>query len=80
LTSERAKELPALMARWRKKTGVSMPIEIAQLCLEKIKLAVRLIERGDVVAVPKSPSLGNPSSSIDMTDDSLMDWDRHKEH
>jgi len=68
------------MARWRKKTGVSMPIEIAQLCLEKIKLAVRLIERGDVVAVPKSLSLGDPNKPIDMDDDSLMDWDRHKEH
>jgi hypothetical protein len=68
------------MARWRKKTGVSMPIDVAQLSLEKIRLAVRLIERGDLVAVPKGLSLGNPSRPIDISDYSLMDWDRHKEH
>jgi hypothetical protein len=78
--SDRAKELPALMARWRRKTGVSMPIDVAQLSLEKIRLAVRLIERGDVVAVPKGLSLGKPSRPIDISDESLMDWDRNSEN
>ncbi len=80
MTSDRAKELPALMARWRKKVGSSMPIDIAQQSLEKIQKAVRLVEAGAVVCVPKGLSLGEPVSTIDMTDDSLMDWDRHKEH
>jgi hypothetical protein len=79
-TSDRAKELPALMARWRKKTGVVMPIDIAQLPIEKIRTAVKHIERGDIVCVPKGLSLGDPNKPIDMDDDSLMDWDRHKEH
>jgi len=57
-TSDRAKELPGLMARWRKKTGVVMPIDIAQLPIEKIRKAVKHIERGDIVCVPKSLSLG----------------------
>jgi hypothetical protein len=77
---QRSKAIPALMARWRKKTNQPMPLDIAQLSLEKIKLAVRLIERGDVVAVPKSLSLGNPSRQIDISDDSLMDWDRNSEN
>ena len=78
--SDRAKEVPALMARWRKKVGSPMPIEIAQLPLEKIKSAVRHVEAGNVVCVPKGLSLGDPNKPIDMDDDSLMDWDRHKEH
>jgi hypothetical protein len=32
------------------------------------------------VAVPKSLSLGNPSRPIDISDDSLMDWDRNSEN
>jgi hypothetical protein len=78
--SDRSKEIPGLMARWRKKTGVSMPIDIAQLPIEKIRTAVKHIERGDIVCVPKGLSLGDPNKPIDMDDDSLMDWDRHKEH
>jgi hypothetical protein len=80
LSSDRAKELPGLMARYRKKTGSPMPIEIAQLPLEKIKSAVRHVEAGNIVVVPKGLSLGEPLRPIDMADDSLMDWDRHKEH
>lgn len=46
---QRAKELPGLMARYRKKVGSPMPIEIAQLPLEKIKSAVRHVEAGTQV-------------------------------
>jgi len=80
LTSDRSKKLPALMARWRKKTNQPMPLDIASLPLDRIESAVRHIEAGNIVCVPKSLSLGEPSKPIDMTDDSLMDWDRHKEH
>lgn len=73
-------EIQSLMARWRKKVGSPMPIDIAQQSLEKIRKAVRLVEAGAVVCVPKGLSRGEPVSSIDMADDSLMDWDRHKEH
>jgi len=54
-----------------------MPLEIAQLPLEKIKLAVRLIERGDTVAVPKGLSLGEPRHAIEFGNDSMMDDDQH---
>lgn len=74
---QRAKELPGLMARWRKKSGGTMPLEISQLPLEKIKLAVRLIERGDTVAVPKGLSLGEPRHAIEFGEDSMMDDDQH---
>jgi len=77
LTSDRAREIQSLMARWRKKTGGPMPLEIAQLPLEKIKLAVRLIERGDTVAVPKGLSLGEPRHAIEFGNDSMMDDDQH---
>jgi len=80
LSSDRSKAIPGLMARWRKKVGSPMPIEIAQQSLEKIQKAVRLVEAGVVVCVPKSLSLGAPKQPIDMTDDSLMDWDRNSEH
>lgn len=77
---QRAKELPGLMARYRKKVGSPMPIEITQLPLDRIRSAVKHVEKGDVVCVPKGLSLGEPNKPIDMNDDSLMDWDRHKEH
>lgn len=79
MSSDR-KEIQSLMARWRKKVGSPMPIDIAQQSLEKIRKAVRLVEAGAVVCVPKGLSLGEPLRPIDMADDSLMDWDRHKEH
>ncbi len=80
MSSDRSKELPALMARWRKKSGGTMPLEIMQLDLDKIKLAVRLIERGDTVVIPKGLSLGEPKQPINLSDDSLMDWDRNSEN
>ena len=76
-TSDRAKEIPSLMARWRKKTGVSMPIDIAQLPIEKIRTAVKHIERGDIVCVPKSLSLGDPRQAAIFGDDSMMENDQH---
>lgn len=80
MSSDRAKELPGLMARWRKKTGNPMPLDIAALPIEKIRTAVRHIERGDIVVVPKGLSFGDPKRPIDLSDDSLMDWDRNSEH
>ncbi len=77
---QRHKELPGLMARYRKKVGSPMPIEIAQQSLKKIRKAVQLVEAGVVVCVPKGLALGEPKQPIDLADDSLMDWDRHKEH
>jgi hypothetical protein len=68
------------MARWRKKTKQPMPLDIASLPLDRIESAVRHIEAGDIVFVPKSLSLGEPKQPIDLNDDSLMDWDRYKEH
>jgi hypothetical protein len=68
------------MARWRKKTNQPMPLDIASLPLDRIESAVRHIEAGNIVVVPKGLSLGEPKQLIDMNDDSLMDWDRHKEH
>lgn len=78
--TSRSKEIPVLMARWRKKTGVAMPLDIASMEIEKIRFAVDRIERGDIIVVPKSLSLGDPKQPIDLTDDSLMDWDRNSEH
>ena len=74
---DRSKEIPGLMARWRKKTGVSMPIDIAQLPIEKIRTAVKHIERGDIVVVPKSLSLGDPRRAAIFGDDSMMENDQH---
>ena len=76
-TSDRSKEIQGLMARWRKKTGVSMPIDIAQLPIEKIRTAVKHIERGDIVVVPKSLSLGDPRRAAIFGDDSMMENDQH---
>lgn len=80
MTSDRAREIQSLMARWRKKTKSAMPLDIASMPIEKIRLAVTHIERGDIVCVPKSLSLGDPKRPIDLSDDSLMDWDRNSEH
>ena len=44
------------------------------------EFAVDRIERGDIVVVPKGLSLGDPKRPIDLSDDSLMDWDRNSEH
>jgi hypothetical protein len=79
MSSDR-KEIQSLMARWRKKVGSPMPIDIAQQSLEKIRKAVRLVEAGAVVVVPKSLSLGDPKQPIDLNDDSLMNWDRNSEY
>jgi hypothetical protein len=57
-----------------------MPIDIASLPLDRIESAVRHVEAGNIVVVPKGLSRGDSNKPIDMTDDSLMDWDRHKEH
>lgn len=57
-----------------------MPLDIASMEIEKIRFAVDRIERGDIIVVPKSLSLGDPKQPIDLTDDSLMDWDRNSEH
>lgn len=77
MSSDRAKELPGLMARYRKKVGVPMPIEIAQLDLDKIKSAVRHVEAGNVVVVPKSLSLGEPRHAMQFGEDSMMEDDQH---
>ena len=79
MSSDRTK-IQSLMQRWRKKTNQPMPLDIASLPLDKIESAVRHIEAGNIVVVPKGLSLGEPMKPIDMADDSLMDWDRHKEH
>lgn len=76
-TSDRAKELPGLMARWRKKTCNPMPLDIAALPIEKIRTAVRHIERGDIVVVPKGLSLGDPRHATQFGEDSMMDDDQH---
>ena len=76
-TSDRSKEIQGLMARWRKKTGVSMPIDIAQLPIEKIRTAVKHIEWGDIVCVPKSLSLGVSRQAAIFGDDSMMENDQH---
>jgi hypothetical protein len=75
--SDRAKEIPGLMARWRKKVGSPMPIDIAQLPIEKIRTAVKHIERGDIVCVPKGLSLGDPRQASIFGDDSMMENDQH---
>jgi len=80
LTSDRSREIQSLMSRWRKKTGTAMPLDIASMEIEKIRFAVDRIERGDIVVVPKGLSLGDPKRPIDLSDDSLMDWDRNSEH
>ena len=74
---QRSKELPGLMARYRKKVGVPMPIEIAQLPLDRIKSAVRHVEAGTVVCVPKGLSLGEPRYASEFGEDSMMDDDQH---
>ena len=74
---QRAKELPGLMARWRKKSGGPMPLEIAQLPIEKIRSAVKHIEKGDIVCVPKGLSLGEPRHAMQFGEDSMMDDDQH---
>lgn len=74
---QRAKELPGLMARYRKNVGSPMPIEIAQLPLEKIRSAVRHVEAGTVVCVPKSLSLGEPRHAAEFGQDSMMEDDAH---
>jgi hypothetical protein len=75
--SDRAKEIQSLMARYRKKVGSPMPIEIAQLPLEKIRSAVRHVEAGNVVVVPKGLSLGDPRQAMQFGEDSMMDDDQH---
>jgi len=76
-TTDRAKELPGLMARWRKKTGVAMPLDIAAMTIEKIRVAVTHIEKGDIVVVPKSLSFGDPRQAAIFGDDSMMEDDQH---
>jgi hypothetical protein len=75
--SDRAKEIQSLMARYRKKVGSPMPIEIAQLPLEKIRSAVRHVEAGNVVVVPKGLSLGDPRQAMQFGEDSMMEDDQH---
>lgn len=77
MTSDRAKEIQSLMSRWRKKTGVAMPVDIASMEIEKIRFAVTRIERGDIVVVPKGLSLGEPRHAIEFGEDSMMDDDQH---
>jgi hypothetical protein len=54
-----------------------MPIDIAQLPIEKIRTAVKHIERGDIVVVPKSLSLGDLRRAAIFGDDSMMENDQH---
>ena len=76
MSSDRT-EIQSLMARWRKKVGSSMPIDIAQLPIEKIRTAVKHIERGDIVCVPKGLSLGDPRQASIFGEDSMMENDQH---
>ncbi len=75
--TSRSKEIPGLMARWRKKTGNPMPLDIASMPIEKIRFAVDRIERGDIVCVPKGPSFGEPRHAMQFGEDSMMDDDQH---
>lgn len=63
-----------LKARWLKKTGEPMPEAILRLGLKKICKAVLLVEQGVVVVVP--PDM---QPVVSEGDESMMDWDRHKE-
>lgn len=75
--TSRSKEIPGLMARWRKKTGNPMPLDIASMPIEKIRFAVDRIERGDIVVVPKGLSFGDPRHAMQFGEDSMMDDDQH---
>ena len=77
---QRAKEIPGLMARWRKKSGGPMPIDIASLPIEKIRKAVRLVEGGAIVGVPQSLSLGDPRRVSEFSEDSMMEYDTHGQY
>lgn len=64
--------LERLKERWRAVQGEDMPEEIEALPLDKIRLAVRLHERGQIVFVPRQVTLPESDDS-----DSMMLWDGH---
>jgi hypothetical protein len=77
LTSDRAREIQSLMSRWRKKTKSAMPLDIASMPIEKIRVAVTHIEKGDIVVVPKGLSLGDTRQAMQFGEDSMMEDDQH---
>jgi hypothetical protein len=76
MSSDRTK-IQGLMQRWRKKTNQPMPLDIASLPLDRIESAVRHIEAGNIVVVPKGLSLGEPRHATEFGEDSMMEDDAH---
>ena len=68
-------KLNALIKRWRKATGGPMPEEIGLLPLERIRIAVELVEAGDTVFVPKAGAVAVEAT----TGGSMVDWDSRGE-
>ena len=60
--------------RWLKKTGEPMPESISKLPLDKVRKAIQLTEAGVVVVVPKELT-----SVVSDGNDSITEWDSHKE-
>ena len=54
-----------------------MPVDIASMPIEKIRVAVTHIEKGDIVVVPKGLSLGEPRHAMQFGNDSMMEDDAH---
>ncbi len=69
-------ELETLKLKWLKKTGEYMPPEIADLQIEKIRLAVEMASQGHTVFVPRLIPI--PEAAAD-ENASMQEWDSHGE-
>ena len=69
-------ELQRLQKRWHTLTGSEMPDEISSLPIDRIRLAVDMTARGEIVFVPKQRE---PVAS-DNAECSMVEWDSHKQH
>lgn len=70
-----SEEIAALNAEYRKATGEDMPYEFGSLSLPQMRRAVKLVQEGNTVFVPKEVAVERNRSESSVS--SLMDWDAH---
>lgn len=69
------KEISKLNAEYRKATGEDMPYEFGSLSLPQMRRAVKLVQEGNTVFVPKDFAVERNRDEDAVS--SLMDWDAH---
>lgn len=68
-----------LFRRYKAKTGAEMPAEIVAMGIERMKRAVQFVEQFENVTAAAPPSY-TPQTPAEPVEESLVEWDHHKQN